>query len=95
MSFLNSLYSEISTEPPFLRSLLAHAQSASVSIAHEQLFPPLGEKAPFHPLFKNFGEKSAFQKGDFTAIFLPMVKESASGHRTCIVPYIVWLNGST
>jgi hypothetical protein len=36
-------------------------------------------------LFKNFGEKSSFQKGDFSATFLPMVKESASGHRTYIV----------
>jgi len=60
-------------------------RSSSDSIADEQLLSPLGEKAPFQPLFKNFGEKSAFQKGDFTATFLPMVKESASGHRTYIV----------
>jgi hypothetical protein len=60
-------------------------RSASDSIAHEQLFSPVGEKAPFQALLNNFGEKSAFQKGDFKATFSPMVKESASGHRTYIV----------
>ncbi len=48
-------------------------------MAHEQLFSPTGEKIPFQPFFKNIGEKPAFQKGYFSAIFSPKLKESASG----------------
>jgi hypothetical protein len=32
---------------------------------------------PFQQLFKNFGEKPAFQEGEFSATFSPMFKESA------------------
>jgi hypothetical protein len=37
------------------------------------------EKVLFQPLFKNMGEKLAFQTGDFSAPFSPMFKESSSG----------------
>jgi hypothetical protein len=37
-----------------------------------------GEKVPFQPLLKNFGE-SGFQKVDFSATFSPMFKDLASG----------------
>jgi hypothetical protein len=34
-------------------------------------------KIPFQPLFKKIGKKMAFQKGDFSATFSAMFKESA------------------
>jgi hypothetical protein len=37
-----------------------------------------GEQVPFQPLFKNIGEKLAFQKVDFSAIFSPIFKETDS-----------------
>jgi hypothetical protein len=38
-----------------------------------------GKMVPFQPLLKNSGEKPAFHKGDFSAIFSPVFKDSASG----------------
>jgi hypothetical protein len=37
------------------------------------------EMVLFQPLFKNMGEKLAFQTGYFSATFSPMFKESSSG----------------
>jgi hypothetical protein len=42
-------------------------------------FDQIGEKVPFLPLFKNIGEKPAYQKGGFSATFSSKFTDSTSG----------------
>jgi hypothetical protein len=66
---------------PLYQSLLwgstaqSHAQSASDSTGHEKLVSPVGEK---EPLFKNNGDKRAFQKVGVSSTFSSIFKDCSS-----------------
>jgi hypothetical protein len=62
-------------EQPLHKRLTAHAQSASDSTAHEQLFSLGVKRYLFQLLFKNVGEKQVFQEGDIPASFSPIFKK--------------------
>jgi hypothetical protein len=42
-----------------------------------------GEKVPLQPLFNNFGEKPAFQKGDFLATFSRNLPQNSKEMYVC------------
>jgi hypothetical protein len=53
----------------------------SFSTAHEQLFSPGVKRYSFQPMFKNIGEKPAFQKDGFCATFPAKFMNPVSGLR--------------
>jgi hypothetical protein len=60
----------MATEAVFSLKSTAHAQSASVSTAHEQLLSPVGEKVPFPPFDEFSFLRKSFEHLHFHDNFL-------------------------
>jgi hypothetical protein len=83
----------MAAEPPFHRGSLKK-KTCSVCFRFHCTYPvvfTMGEKVPFQPLFKNIGEKLAFQESRFSATFSPLFKDPVSGHGL-LSNKLTWVN---